>query len=88
MNVPIGLLVTAAVPFVLAEPARRRGRFDLPGAAAGPAGWRCWCMACPTRAPTSVACSHWADPKVAASLTAALVLLAAFVIIESRSGTR
>ena len=29
--------------------------------------------------------SHWADPKVAASLTAALVLLAAFVVIESRS---
>jgi predicted MFS family arabinose efflux permease len=29
--------------------------------------------------------SHWADPKVAASLTAALVLLATFVVIESRS---
>ena len=29
--------------------------------------------------------SHWADPKVAASLTAALVLLAIFVVIESRS---
>ena len=29
--------------------------------------------------------SHWADPKVAASLTAALLLLASFVVIESRS---
>ena len=29
--------------------------------------------------------SHWADPKVAASLTAALALLAIFAVIESRS---
>jgi MFS family permease len=38
VNVPIGVLVAAAAPFVLAGSGRRRGRFDLPGAVAGTGG--------------------------------------------------
>ena len=85
VNVPIGLLVTAAVPFVLAEPVCRRGRFDLPGAAAGAGGVALWAYGLSNAGTDQRGGSHWADPKVAAPLTAALVLLAAFVIIESRS---
>ena len=46
VNVPIGLLVAAAAPFVLAGSARRRGRSICPGRQPAPAGWRCWCTAC------------------------------------------
>ena len=85
VNVPIGLLVAAAAPFVLAGSARRRGRFDLPGAAAGTGGVALLVYGLSNAGTDPRGVSHWADPKVAASLTAALVLLAVFVVIESRS---
>ena len=85
VNVPIGLLVTAAAPFVLAESARRGGRFDLPGAAAGASGVALLVYGLSNAGTDQGGVSHWADPKVAASLTAALVLLAVFVALESRS---
>ena len=85
VNVPIGLLVAAAAPFVLAGSARRRGRFDLPGAAAGTGGVALLVYGLSNAGTDPRGVSHWADPKVAASLTAALLLLASFVVIESRS---
>ena len=85
VNVPIGLLVAAAAPFVLARSARRRGRFDLPGAAAGTGGVALLVYGLSNAGTGPGGVSHWADPKVAASLAAALVLLASFVVIESRS---
>ena len=85
VNVPIGLLVAATAPFVLPGSARRRGRFDLPGAAAGTGGVVLLVYGLSNAGTGPRGVSHWADPKVAASLTAALVLLASFVVIESRS---
>ena len=85
VNVPIGLLVAAAAPFVLAGSARRQGRFDLPGAVAGTGGVALLVYGLSNAGTGPRGVAHWADPKVAASLTAALVLLATFVVIESRS---
>jgi MFS family permease len=85
VNVPIGLLAAAAAPFVLTGSGRRRGRFDLPGAATGTGGVALLVYGLSSAGTDPRGISHWADPKVAASLTAALVLLAVFVVIESRS---
>jgi len=85
VNVPIGALVATAAPLVLAGSARQRGRFDLPGAAAGTGGVALLVYGLSNAGTGPRGVSHWADPRVTASLTAALVLLAAFVVIESRS---
>ncbi len=42
VNVPIGILTAAAAPILLAESARRRGRFDLSGAVTGTGGVAYW----------------------------------------------
>jgi len=70
---------------VLVGSARHRGRFDLPGAAAGTGGVALLVYGLSNAGTDPRGVAHWADPKVAASLTAALVLLAVFVVIESRS---
>ena len=75
----------AAAPFVLPESARRRGRFDLPGAITGSSGVALLVYGLSSASTGQAGVSHWADPKVVASLAAAAVLLAAFVIIEARS---
>jgi len=85
VNVPIGAAVAAAAPIVLVGSARHRGRFDLPGAAAGTGGVALLVYGLSNAGTDPRGVAHWADPKVAASLTAALVLLAVFVVIESRS---
>jgi hypothetical protein len=85
VNVPIGVLVAAAAPFVLAGSARRGGRFDLPGAAASTGGVALLVYGLSSAGTDPRGVSHWADPKVTISLTATLVLLATFVAIESRS---
>jgi EmrB/QacA subfamily drug resistance transporter len=85
VNVPIGVLVAAAAPLVLAESARSRGRFDLPGAATGTGGVALLVYGLSNAGTDPRGVSHWADPQAAASLIGALVLLAVFVVIESRS---
>jgi EmrB/QacA subfamily drug resistance transporter len=85
VNVPIGAAVAAAAPFVLAGSARRHGRFDLPGAAAGTGGVALLVYGLSSAGTDPRGVPHWADPRVAASLTAALALLAVFVVIEARS---
>src|SRR5262249_22321443 len=70
---------------VLAETPRRRGRFDLPGAITGTAGITALVYGLISAATSPNGVSHWGDAKVIASLAAAVVLLTAFVIIESRS---
>ena len=70
---------------MLAESARRRGRFDLPGAITGTAGVALLVYGLSNASTDQRGVSHWADPKVIASLAAAAVLLAAFVVIEARS---
>ena len=85
VNVPIGAAVALAAPRVLAETPRRRGRFDLPGALTGTAGIAALVYGLVTAATSPNGVSHWGDAKVAASLVAAVVLLAAFAVIETRS---
>jgi EmrB/QacA subfamily drug resistance transporter len=85
VNVPIGILVAAAAPFVLPASTGRLGRFDLPGAITGTAGVALLVYGLSNASTGSSGVSHWADPKVVASLAAAVVLLAAFVLIERRS---
>ena len=85
VNVPIGLAVALAAPRVLGESARRRGRFDLPGAITGTLGLVALVYGLTSAATTPNGVSHWGDTKVVVSLVAAVVLLAAFVLIEARS---
>src|SRR5260370_14023600 len=85
VNVPIGAAVALAAPRVLAETARRRGRFDLPGAITGTGGIAALVYGLVSAAASPDGVSHWGDAKVLASLAAAAVLLAAFAVIETRS---
>ncbi len=85
VNVPIGIAVALAAPRVLATSARLRGRFDVPGAITGTTGLAALVYGLSSAATTANGMSHWTDTKVLASLTAAVVLLVSFVIIESRS---
>ena len=64
---------------------RRRGRFDLPGAITGTGGIAALVYGLSNAATSPNGVSHWGDTKVVASLAAALVLLAAFAVIETRS---
>jgi EmrB/QacA subfamily drug resistance transporter len=85
VNVPIGLAVLILAPRVLRESERVRGAFDLPGAITASLGLAALVYGLSEAATTSNGVSHWGDPKVVGSLIAAVVLLAAFVLIESRS---
>jgi EmrB/QacA subfamily drug resistance transporter len=85
VNVPIGIAVALAAPFVLGAGERLRGRFDLPGAITGTAGLAALVYGLSTAAPSQTGVAHWSDPKVYGSLIASVVLLAAFVFIEARS---
>src|SRR6266542_1213283 len=85
VNVPIGVLVAAMAPLVLGESARRRGRFDLAGAVTGTAGVALLVYGLSNASTDQAGVSHWADPKVVASLVAAVALLVTFVVIERRS---
>jgi EmrB/QacA subfamily drug resistance transporter len=85
VNVPIGAVVALLAPRVLSESARRPGRFDLPGAITSTLGLVAlvYGLTSATTSPNGV--SHWGDTKVIVSLALAVVLLVAFVVIESRS---
>jgi EmrB/QacA subfamily drug resistance transporter len=85
VNVPIGLLVALLAPRVLGESQRRRGRFDLPGAITGSLGLAALVYGLSNAATSPNGVSHWGDTKVIVSLVAAVVLLAAFAVIEVRS---
>ncbi|MBV9380662.1 MAG: MFS transporter, partial [Streptosporangiaceae bacterium] len=85
VNVPIGILVAAAAPRVLAESPRRPGRIDVAGAATGTAGVALLVYGLSKAATGPDGVSHWGDTPVLASLSAAVVLLVSFVLIEMRS---
>ncbi len=85
VNVPIGAMVALLAPRVLNESARRPGRFDLPGAITSTAGLAALVYGLTSAATSQNGVSHWGDTKVIVSLTAAVVLLLTFVVIESRS---
>jgi EmrB/QacA subfamily drug resistance transporter len=85
VNVPIGIVVALIAPRVLGTSQRHPGRFDLPGAITGTTGLAALVYGLSSAATTANGASHWGDTKVLASLAAAVVLLASFIIIESRS---
>jgi EmrB/QacA subfamily drug resistance transporter len=99
VNVPIGIAVALAAPAVLpADTGRIRGRFDLPGAVTGTAGVTALVYGLTSAAAGAGGVSHgggirgvvppgqnWGDARVVGSLTASVVLLAAFAVIEARS---
>jgi EmrB/QacA subfamily drug resistance transporter len=85
VNVPIGIVVALMAPRFLAESERHTGRFDLPGAITGTGGLAALVYGLSSAATSASGVSHWGDTKVIASLTAAVVLLASFLVIESRS---
>ena len=85
VNVPIGLVVAALATRVLPESQRSTGRFDLPGAITGTLGVASLVYGLSSAATTTNGVSHWGDTKVIASLAAAVLLLAAFALIEVRS---
>ncbi|HEX9354219.1 MAG TPA: MFS transporter [Streptosporangiaceae bacterium] len=85
VNVPLGLAAALAVPRVLSESARQRGRFDLLGAITGTGGLAALVYGLSSAATTPDGVSHWGDAKVVASLAASVALLAAFTVIEARN---
>ena len=85
VNVPIGLVVAALATRVLPESRRSTGRFDLPGAITGTLGVASLVYGLSSAATSHNGVSHWGDTKVIGSLAAAVVLLAAFAVIEVRS---
>jgi EmrB/QacA subfamily drug resistance transporter len=85
VNVPIGLLVAAAAPRVLAESPRRPGQIDVAGAVTGTGGIALLVYGLSKAATGPDGVSHWGDAQVQASLAASVVLLILFVLTEMRS---
>ena len=85
VNVPIGIAAAFAAPAVLPGESGRPGRFDLPGAITGTLGVTAFVYGLSNAATSPDGTSHWADTRVLAALTAGVVLLAAFAVIEAHS---
>jgi EmrB/QacA subfamily drug resistance transporter len=80
INVPIGLLVIALTPLFVAETPRLPGRFDLTGAVTSTAG-----VALLVYGFIRAASDGWGNPVALASFGAAIVLLAGFLLNETRA---
>jgi len=87
VNVPVGLLVLAAGPRVLAESGRTRGRFDVAGALAGTLSITLLVYGLIAGATDHTGVAHWGDPLVLAALGGSAVFIAVFVLAERRSAT-
>ena len=88
VNVPIGIGAALAALAVLPRTAGRirvPGRFDLAGAITGTGGVAALVYGLSKAATSPDGTSHWGDASVLATLTASVVLLAAFAVIETRS---
>jgi EmrB/QacA subfamily drug resistance transporter len=85
VNVPIGIVVALMAPRAFSETERHPRRFDLPGAITGTLGVASLVYGLSNAATSPNGVTHWGDAKVVASLTAAVVLLISFVLIEARS---
>ncbi|HME63989.1 MAG TPA: MFS transporter [Streptosporangiaceae bacterium] len=79
INVPIGIAVLAIAPLFVAETPRQAGRFDLAGAVTSTAG-----VASLVYGFVCAAADGWGDHLTLAAFGAAAVLLAGFLVIESR----
>lgn len=85
VNVPIGVATALAAPLVLTKAPRQHGRFDVPGAITGTGGVAALVYGLSAAAASQDGTSHWNDGKVIASLIAAAVLLAVFILIQASS---
>ena len=85
VNVPIGIAVALLAPRAFSESERHPGRFDLPGAITGTLGLVALVYGLSNAATSPNGVAHWHDTKVVTSLSAAVLLLATFVLIEARS---
>ena len=80
INVPIGLIALAAAPRFVSETPRQPGRFDVAGALTSTLG-----MAALVYAFIRAAASGWGDGVAAGAFVLAVVLLAAFLLTETRA---
>lgn len=80
VNVPLGIVLILAARAKLPEPETRPGAFDIPGAIASTLG-----MGALVFGLVRAAEAGWTDPTARSTLTAAVLLLVAFVAIEARS---
>jgi EmrB/QacA subfamily drug resistance transporter len=80
VNVPIGALGLILAPRVLVESQPNRGRLDTPGAVTATAG-----MLSLVYGLTNASTHSWSSLGTVVPLVGAVVLLAAFVVIESRT---
>jgi EmrB/QacA subfamily drug resistance transporter len=80
INVPIGIFVALLAPRFLAESARVRGRFDLPGALTATGG-----LVSLVYGLTHAATTSWTDTTTLVTLGLGVALIAAFLVIEARS---
>ncbi|HEX9624367.1 MAG TPA: MFS transporter, partial [Streptosporangiaceae bacterium] len=85
VNVPIGIVTALLARYVIGESERQTGRFDLPGAITATAGVAALVYGLSNASTDQAGVSHWGDPKVIVSLIVAVVLLASFAFIETRS---
>jgi EmrB/QacA subfamily drug resistance transporter len=79
VNVPIGVVVILFTMRYVHEPERRSGRFDVLGALTSTSG-----MTALVYGFIRAASDGWADPQTVVSFVAAAVLLALFVLTETR----
>src|SRR6266571_1305856 len=80
VNVPIGILLAVVAPLYITESERQPGRFDLGGAFTSTAG-----MVALVYGFIRAAQEGWSDTLTIGAFAAAVVLLAAFVSIETRT---
>ncbi|MBX7553669.1 MFS transporter [Streptomyces sp. NPDC004232] len=80
VNVPIGVLIAALAPLYISESARHPGRFDITGALTSTVG-----MASLVYGFIRAAENGWRDKLTLGSFAAAVVLLLAFVLTETRA---
>jgi EmrB/QacA subfamily drug resistance transporter len=80
INVPIGIAVIALAPRLLASSRRQRGHFDAAGAITSTAG-----MSALVYAFITVASHGWTNRIALSSFVVAVLLLGAFLLIETRS---
>jgi EmrB/QacA subfamily drug resistance transporter len=80
INVPIGIAVLAATPLFVAETPRQPGRFDLAGAITSTLG-----VAALVYGFIRAASNGWGDRVGIAAFAVAAVLLAAFLLTETRA---
>ncbi|MBT2467277.1 MFS transporter [Streptomyces sp. ISL-66] len=80
VNVPIGVLIAVLAPLYISESERHPGRFDISGALASTGG-----MASLVYGFIRASQDGWRDGLTIGSFALAVVLLVAFVLIESRA---